>query len=150
MSPSQVDEYLGNVKKEMLETAKEDIAMNLEIFTPFTEAYEDNLYRLRDYQKGYLKYNEHQPGMNNTGGFGGSMEAFKFDETRLLCCDSQEMEWIQQVVEKAKSDTSISQCLLMMNSLAAYLKSVCDCTLEYTSKKVLRKFVSKVSFIGFI
>lgn len=131
----------------MLETAREDIAMNLEIFTPFTESYEDNLHRLRDYQKGYLKYSVQQGGMNNTGGSGGSMEGFKFGETRLLCCDSQEVEWIQKVMAKAKSDTSIGQCLLMMNSLAAYLKSVCDCTLEYTSKKVLRKFVSKVHLV---
>jgi len=121
-------------------TTIEERAMKSEIYTPFTNSYNDHLRRLHEYQEQYLKH-YHETSKDR---FGDPITPFEFSESKLLCCSSQEIKWIHRAVVKAENDSFESHCLSMMNSISAHLRSVCECTLEHTPRKVLRMFITKV------
>lgn len=113
--------------------------MNLEIFTPLTISYEGHLRRLNEYQETCLQYHRDPPKDSYR-----RVRPFSFAERKLLCCTSEEQDWIRKAVIKADNKSLETYCLSTMCSIAAYLRSVCDCTLEHTPKNVLYTFVTKV------
>eukprot|EP00210_Caulerpa_lentillifera_P001592 g1530.t1 len=133
-----IDEYLESVKEDVLKSAKQETAMNSEIFAPLTTTYEQHLKRLNRFQEAFVKYS-HDPPKNSRG----HVIDFSFAESELLCCTYEEQDWIKTAAVRAVNDSLNSHCLSMMNSIAAYLRNVCECTLEHSSKKMYRMFLTK-------
>jgi len=118
------------VLEQVTKDTTEETAMNLEIFTPLTDSYEEHLKRLSEYQEAYLKHNRTLPANNLL-----RVQPFSFSDSNLLRLTVEEEAWIKREVVKAANDSLENHCLSMMNSIAAHLRSVCECTVAHTSKK---------------